>query len=280
MILKGIIKQKLMKLTLLFSKFKSQFILSVLFLLFFSVSCNKDGDCEEKTCNDNYIEIYAPVCGCNNVTYSNSSEAECKGITSYTDGKCKKEEEEEEVSDCKEKKCEDVYIQLYDPVCGCNKITYSNAAEAACKGITSYKKGECGKLSCGDSTIIGSEINDNTLHENIKKWQSFQICNYSFTRVISCYCTEDYTSPKSFKIKNGLLTHINNKKPQDNQIDNRQTIYEMFKLINDLYAQTTHEIKVTYHEKYGFPTYLYVDYDKGIADDESSYKFSNFIPVK
>lgn len=268
-------KQQLMKLNLLFSKFKSQLILSILFSVFILVSCNKDSDCKEKKCDNNYIEIYDPVCGCNNVTYSNASEAECKGISSFTKGKCN-----EEVSDCEEKKCENAYIQLYDPVCGCNNITYSNASEAECKGITSYKKGECGKVSCGDSTIIGTQINDNTLHENIKKWQSFQICDYSFTRIISCYCKEDYTSPKSLKIKNGLLTHINNKKPQDNEIDDRQTIYEMFKLINDLYAQTTHELKVTYHEKYGFPTYLYVDYNKGIADDESSYKFSKFIPVK
>ena len=260
-----------MKLTLLFSKFKSQFILSILFSVFISVSCNKDGECEEKTCNDNYIQLYDPVCGCNNVTYSNSSEAECKGINSYTKGKCKKE-----VSDCEEKTCNDYYIEIYDPVCGCNNVTYSNTAEAECKGITSYKKGECGNFSCGDSIIIGSKINDNILQENIKKWQSFQICNYSVTRLVSCYCMEDYTSPKSLTIKNGILTHINNKTPKDDEIDSRQTIYEMFKLINDLYAQNTHELKVTYHEKYGFPTYLYVDYDKAMADDETSYKFSKF----
>jgi hypothetical protein len=34
------------------------------------------------------IEVYDPVCGCNNVTYSNSCHAECAGITEYTMGKC------------------------------------------------------------------------------------------------------------------------------------------------------------------------------------------------
>jgi hypothetical protein len=33
---------------------------------------------------------YAPVCGCNNKTYGNSCEAECNGITSYSDGECAK----------------------------------------------------------------------------------------------------------------------------------------------------------------------------------------------
>ena len=31
----------------------------------------------------------------------------------------------------------------YDPVCGCNQKTYSNACSAQCHGITKYVKGEC-----------------------------------------------------------------------------------------------------------------------------------------
>lgn len=33
-------------------------------------------------------EIYAPVCGCNGVTYGNSCEAECVGVSSYSEGAC------------------------------------------------------------------------------------------------------------------------------------------------------------------------------------------------
>lgn len=34
-------------------------------------------------------------------------------------------------------------ILIYDPVCGCNDVTYGNACVAECSGITDYKKGEC-----------------------------------------------------------------------------------------------------------------------------------------
>lgn len=33
--------------------------------------------------------------------------------------------------------------QQYDPVCGCNQITYGNACTAENAGVTSWSEGEC-----------------------------------------------------------------------------------------------------------------------------------------
>jgi Kazal-type serine protease inhibitor domain len=33
-------------------------------------------------------DVFAPVCGCDGVTYSNSCEATCAGVLSYTPGSC------------------------------------------------------------------------------------------------------------------------------------------------------------------------------------------------
>lgn len=33
---------------------------------------------------------------------------------------------------------------VYDPVCGCNGVTYSNACVASNAGVTSYTSGACG----------------------------------------------------------------------------------------------------------------------------------------
>ena len=70
-------------------------------LIFITLSCkglyffksNDDifEDCiDESKINDQIacIEIYDPVCGCNDITYSNSCYAEREGVTDWLGGSC------------------------------------------------------------------------------------------------------------------------------------------------------------------------------------------------
>jgi hypothetical protein len=63
--------------------------------IFLFFSCNSDDHVDpEPPCKTDgiddmvCIEVYEPVCGCDNNTYSNSCYAERAGITSWTDGEC------------------------------------------------------------------------------------------------------------------------------------------------------------------------------------------------
>ncbi|MAV15396.1 MAG: hypothetical protein CBC81_000580 [Flavobacteriaceae bacterium TMED121] len=76
----------------------------LLVLTLFTFSCNtidflnnNSSQDNERNCIDNSridnnaacIEIYDPVCGCNNKTYSNSCYAEKDGVAEWTKGACK-----------------------------------------------------------------------------------------------------------------------------------------------------------------------------------------------
>ena len=54
------------------------------------------------------------------------------------------QQEEVNTEQCTEKPRGNIMCTTqYDPVCGCNNKTYSNACEAEAVGITNYTKGAC-----------------------------------------------------------------------------------------------------------------------------------------
>ncbi len=113
--------------------------LPILCLLFVAGRCeNTTKPCvvESPKADCECYEIYAPVCGCNDVTYANDCFAECSGVKQYVEGECDKPCKGEAIKDC-------VCTMEYDPVCGCDNKTYSNACTAECAGVNNYTKGEC-----------------------------------------------------------------------------------------------------------------------------------------
>ncbi|GJM33130.1 MAG: hypothetical protein DHS20C18_21310 [Saprospiraceae bacterium] len=123
-------------------------------------------------CDDNY----EPVCGCNGVTYINECYAEEAGLLSFTPGPCNGN------SNCYEPTLvltsagtelnEDngeisiICPTNYQPVCGCNDVTYNNACEAEASGISFYTQGICNN-NCVDASEMDPDAVCPTVYDPV-----------------------------------------------------------------------------------------------------------------
>ena len=114
---------------------------------------------------------------------------------------------------------------------------------------------------------------------NKEKWENTSILDYSFVFQVSCYCIEEYTSPKAVSVRDGNILTVNDLAYSEEIHRGIFSINDLFKEIEKASNQNVAVLETTYDSFYGFPTTLYIDRDERIADEEMRYSIFNFKPL-
>ncbi|MGB2128568.1 MAG: DUF6174 domain-containing protein [Flavicella sp.] len=148
--------------------------------------------------------------------------------------------------------------EQYEPVCGCNDITYSNSCYALIDGVLSYTEGACSTAE---------------VESNFRLWNSSEISSYSFDLSLSCYCPVN--APYHIVVYEGNVRNIEGNEDWGSDWIPK-TIDSLFIEIKSRIAQKPHSSSLSFDETYGFPKTAYFDMDDMVVDEEIGYSITNF----
>ncbi|WP_431474086.1 DUF6174 domain-containing protein [Marinobacter sp. KM021] len=110
-------------------------------------------------------------------------------------------------------------------------------------------------------------------------WQSRGVMGYEVTIEQTCFCPPDLLQPMRVTVREGKVIDIEGLEQPLNHPDildeRRLTIEGLLDLVEQARGSAD-KLLVEYDPHYGFPASLEVDYSPFIADDEFSYRLTDF----
>jgi hypothetical protein len=132
-------------------------------------------------------------------------------------------------------------------------------------------------VACDDGTTGYDD-----LLQNRALWESRNINNYEFEFEWSCFCLVERTMPVRITVENNRITRVasaeENRDLERRRYDDYRTIDGLFDFLADAYRRAE-DVRVEYHPIEGYPTSVYVDYQRIVADEELGFTVSDFMPV-
>jgi len=117
------------------------------------------------------------------------------------------------------------------------------------------------------------------LAEARARWEAADIDNYTYTIERQCFCPEQYRGPFAVKVEGGEITEATwsgGPAGEDVQIP---TVEELFRRVAEAYAEGADEVRVTYDGPRGYPTVVWIDESRQMADEEVGYTVSGLVAV-
>ena len=134
--------------------------------------------------------------------------------------------------------------------------------------------------ACGTPTGPGDQAE--FLARNMALWARRGPASYQYTLARSCECLPEVTQPVTIVVRNLVVAerHYLTGAPVDPQYDALfSSVPGLFDLIQQALDANAPGVAVRYNGQLGYPESIQIDWVAGTADDEVSYRISNFGPI-
>ena len=112
------------------------------------------------------------------------------------------------------------------------------------------------------------------------RWERSGITDYDYTGAWSCFCPQEYLAEVAVTVRGGVVTSVEFAGEEFTVVlplpERFVPVEELFALLQDAVRRNAARIEVSYDERYGYPTELFIDYDERMADEETRFVMRGF----
>ena len=112
------------------------------------------------------------------------------------------------------------------------------------------------------------------------RWERSGITDYDYTGAWSCFCPQEYLADVAVTVRGGVVTSVEFAGEEFTVVpplpERFVPVEELFALLQDAVRRNAARIEVSYDERYGYPTELFIDYDERMADEETRFVMRGF----
>lgn len=133
--------------------------------------------------------------------------------------------------------------------------------------------------------VVGPDGADDDLARNRERWRAQRIQDYQVQFRLVCFCGTEVTEPVTLEVRRGTLVSVT-RVADGRAVDSSQwrgryyTVDELFALIAEARQGGAHEVRVAYDGTLGHPVDVYLDPNRGVADDERHFQVSGLVPLR
>jgi uncharacterized protein DUF6174 len=136
----------------------------------------------------------------------------------------------------------------------------------------------------GCDDIVGPNDERRALRDNRRLFEREVGASYSYDYRNVRFAVGPVVEPVRIQVRAGAIVSVVSRATGQSMPPDAwrhyETVLDLFTTIEAAYENNAAEVRVEYHRQYGYPTDVYIDRDRRIADEEAGYTLSDLTPER